>query len=355
VIILKKLLTFFIFMPLVSNSVAIAMKSTDNNDKTKKDTILELVKNLNIKIEHITLSADGEFFLARENGSELRTLLKNPQDAFFFRTRAFPIPETIKLFVMNINNPKLLETFDINPFSNGHYFSSTGKFLVIEAPLHTWNIYSLHHEKSQYKTWQHDWNFFVIAEKGSLFENMVSDLSKDMVPDLFKIKIFSNSRCPQFSPDEKFLGVIDCNFTCKIFDTSSYPFKEVQTINNTFDIQFSPILPSQRRIVGINDSNDCLTIFSLHTDGSLKKEHLFNGISTFKFISDGNILKIKPRNSDMDEYWDTYTWEKKTSFSRILFDKKNYKSTMQQNNIKNFFSGENPKDIKYSDINIFFQ
>jgi hypothetical protein len=76
---------------------------------------------------------------------------------------------------------------------------------------------------------------------------------------------------------------------------------------------------------------------------------IFRDILNFKFSRfDDSMITIKTR---MPETKKIFKYVPPTN----PFDPQNYKNTTQQDHIKNFFSGQSPKDVKYADLNILFQ
>jgi len=115
---------------------------------------------------------------------------------------------------------------------------------------------------------------------------------------------------------------------------------EVITFKNIMEFKI------QGRFLVVLSKNGTLNIW--HTE-TREISATADNVTYFEFLGCDNVIRIGFKNSTNKIF--RYV----PPAPATPFNIKNYKNTDQQKNIQNFFSGQNPKNVKYSDINVLFK
>jgi len=162
----------------------------------------------------------------------------------------------------------------------------------------------------------------------------------------------------KFSPDGILGAKPDKNNQLIIFNKNNG--KKIKS----FDITFSNNMKQNESSFNFSSKGTFLGILSkktlniYHTQ-TWKLSHTFKNVSSFKFFHFDTVIKIIFFFDEEELEWIGGNDMNPKIFRCVpyknLYVPQNYKPTAQQNNIKNFFSGQKPKNVKYSDLNISFK
>lgn len=306
----------------------------------------------------------------KQINSPIKKITFSPSGCFFYGTTEQEQSNgTCTFFLWHIlsNIPKIV--IDVSPFFQSFHFSTHGKFLFVKKSLHAWSIYSL--------------------------------------PSCNEIQSFSDCWEVTISPDEKCLYAHLSNFTYKTFDIESCWCQEKDVCNKNF---FHEILTFSEKNIHIQTKikkiNDHSKIFS--PNGTIRAEiHIKNQLvvynqktseqifsfdsiadnSKIAFSKQGTFLifltpskhlmawnsktkKLSTIDKNVNDFkcslcdsiifvsCNTTNDNKKICIykpEKTLFAFQSYRIETQQNNIKNFYSGQKNKTVKYSDVNILFK
>jgi len=260
---------------------------------------------------------------------------------------------------------------DISPFFQSFHFSSHENFFLVKKALHEWRIYALPsciEIQSFSDCWEvaispdekqvvaHFSNFtykvFDIESSGcrernlcdkNALTNFLAPLEKNISiqnENMRKNEIYQNQKI--CSPNGNIRAEIDITNQLIVYNqkTNEIIFS-LGSIANNSKVAFS----KQGAFLAFLTPSKHLMAWNTKTK---KLSKVFENISNFKFSLCDSIIFVTCNTTKNKGKTCIYQPEK------TIFTPQSYKNTTQQNNIKNFFSGQKPKNVKYSDLNIFF-